>query len=44
MITLYEEIYTESSVEKFKKLMSTVDWNLITQTLNTHIIFSLMNF
>ena len=30
------ECITKSSVEKFKELISTVDWNLITQTLNPH--------
>ena len=28
----------ESNVEKFKELMNTVDWNLITQTLNPNDI------
>ena len=28
------ECITKSSVEKLKELMGTVDWNLITQTLN----------
>ena len=32
---------TESSVEKFKELMSTVDWNLITQTLNPNNSFNI---
>ena len=27
-------MYNQESVEKFKELISTVDWNLITQTLN----------
>ena len=33
----------ESNVEKFKELMNTVDWNLITQTLNTNDSYSIFN-
>ena len=33
---------TESSVEKFKELMSTADWNLITQTLNPNNSFNIL--
>ena len=31
----------ESNVEKFKELMNTVDWNLITQTLNPNDSYSI---
>ena len=31
----------ESNVEKFKELMNTVDWNLITQTLNANDSYSI---